>query len=71
MEMTGETVTVTYSRTINLGDYNSAKFEITINGLVGDDEARPDAIDRIWKEARESVAKQFADLMEKKNGKKE
>lgn len=52
------TITVTYGRKVNLGDYNSLNLEVTLGaGLEPEEEYEP-ALSRLWEIARESVKEQ-------------
>jgi hypothetical protein len=53
-----KTITVTYSRTFNLGNYNSARFEVTLGAELeeGDDPAEAEA--QLWAQAKEGIKAQ-------------
>lgn len=53
-----KTITVAYSRTFNLGNYNSARFEVTLGAEIeeGDDPVEAEA--QLWAQAKESLKAQ-------------
>lgn len=59
-------ISVTYARTFNLGDYQSARFEATIAAEV-EDEGAGEAIDALWHLAKESVKAQALPVLKKRN----
>lgn len=53
-------VSVTYDRKINLGDYNSVKFGLTVWADVDEDEDLDAAMKALWEMAKENVRQQAA-----------
>lgn len=67
-------VNVTYARTFNLGDYNSARFEVAlaaeleyddIDGLP-DPEDEQEALAKLWQLAKETVKAQALPVLRKR-----
>jgi hypothetical protein len=63
-----KTVSVTYGRKINLGDYNSATVDCTIWADVKDGEDLNQAMHDLWSMAKENVKTQILPLANKGNG---
>lgn len=61
--MRTKTVSVTYGRKINLGDYNSATIEITTWTDLDEGEEAQIAIDTLYASAKENVKKQAMPLL--------
>lgn len=64
---TVKTVSVTYERKINLGDYNSATVGCTVWADVKEEESLDQAMKDLWTMAKENVKAQVLPL-DKKNG---
>lgn len=60
------TISVTYARTFNLGDYNSARFEVAVAAELdpGDEPAAVEA--ELWRLAKESVKAQAMPVLKKR-----
>lgn len=66
-------VNVTYARTFNLGDYNSARFEVALsaelelaeNAEEGDEDERA-ALEQLWQLAKDSVKAQALPVIKKR-----
>lgn len=67
MAITVKTVSVTYGRKINLGDYNSATVDCTIWADVDGENLDQDMAD-LWDMAKANVKAQVLPLMSKNNG---
>lgn len=63
---TVKTVSVTYGRKFNLGDYNSATIDCTIWADVKEDENLDQAMKSLWGMAKENVMAQSLPLLDKK-----
>lgn len=67
------TINVTYARTFNLGDYNSARFEVALsaeleqaeNGEEGDEDEQA-ALEQLWHLAKDSVKAQALPVIKKR-----
>lgn len=67
------TINVTYARTFNLGDYNSARFECALsaelelaeNAEEGDEDERA-ALEQLWQLAKDSVKAQALPVLRKR-----
>jgi hypothetical protein len=62
-----KTVSVTYGRKFNLGDYNSSQIDCTIWADVKEDENLDDAMKSLWSMAKENVKAQSLPLIDKKS----
>ena len=62
---TVKTVSVTYERKFNLGDYNSATIGITVWADVDEDENLHDAMTALWSMAKENVKAEAMPLLQK------
>lgn len=64
-------ITVSYSRTFNLGDYNSARFECAITAELDDDdndnEGEQEVLEDLRRIARESVQAQALPVLKRRN----
>jgi hypothetical protein len=58
-----KSISVTYGRKINLGDYNSAELSITVHADVPDLTLAEDARKELQEFARESVREEYVELM--------
>lgn len=58
-----KTVSVTYGRKLNLGDYNSADISITIWADVKEDEDPQAALDGLFTQAKSTVKEQAMPLI--------
>lgn len=65
MTVTVKTVSVTYERKFNLGDYNSANIGCTLWADVTDDQDLDAAMRGLWDMARENVKAQSLPLVQK------
>lgn len=66
MTVTIKTVSVTYGRKLNLGEYNSANIDCTLWADVSDDEQDLDAVMRgLWEMAKNNVKTQLVPLSAK------
>ncbi len=63
-----KTVSVTYGRKANLGDYNSANVECSIWADVKEDEDLNTAMRDLWSMAKENVRTQLIPLVAKNGG---
>ncbi len=63
---TVKTVSVTYGRKFNLGDYNSATIDCTIWADVKEDENLDQAMKSLWSMAKENVIAQAVPIIDKK-----
>lgn len=63
-----KTVSVTYGRKFNLGDYNSAQIDCTLWADVQDGEDLNQAMHALWAMAKENVKAQSLPLLSKNNG---
>jgi len=61
-----KTVSVTYGRKINLGDYNSATIDVTLWADLDEGEDEADAMTALWEMAKNNVKAQSLPLMIKK-----
>lgn len=68
MATTVKTVSVTYGRKINLGDYNSATVDCTIWADVDEGDNLDQAMKDLWAMAKENVRVQALPLMKPNNG---
>lgn len=67
------TINVTYARTFNLGDYNSARFEVALsaelelaeNAEEGDEDERA-ALEQLWQLAKDAVKAQALPVLRKR-----
>ena len=59
-------VRVTYARTFNLGDYNSAKFEVSLAAQPDDDEDPADVEAELWQTAKSSLKAQALPVLRKR-----
>ena len=67
------TINVTYARTFNLGDYNSARFEVALsaeleqaeNGEEGDEDEQA-ALEQLWHLAKDSVKAQALPVLKRR-----
>jgi hypothetical protein len=62
-----KTVSVTYGRKFNLGDYNSATVDCTIWADVAPDEDLNQAMQDLWSMAKENVKSQSMPIVSKAN----
>lgn len=53
-----KTITVTYSRTFNLGNYNSARFEVTLGAELEESDDPAEAEAQLWAQAKEGLKTQ-------------
>ena len=60
-----KTVSVTYGRKINLGDYNSATIDCTLWADLDEGENEADAMTALWTMAKENVRAQAIPLDKK------
>lgn len=59
-------INVTYARTFNLGDYNSARFECALSAELDAGDA-PDAVEAaLWQLAKDSVKAQALPVIKKR-----
>ena len=65
MTVTVKTVSVTYGRKFNLGDYNSAAIECMLWADVSDDQDLDVAMAALWAMAKENVRAQALPLVNK------
>lgn len=65
MSVTVKTVSVTYGRKFNLGDYNSATVDCTLWADVSDDQDLDAAMTALWAMAKENVKAQALPLVSK------
>lgn len=65
MTVTVKTVSVTYGRKFNLGDYNSAAIDCTLWADVSDDQDLDAAMIALWAMAKENVRSQALPLVNK------
>ena len=65
MSVTVKTVSVTYGRKFNLGDYNSATVDCTLWADVSDDQDLDEAMTALWSMAKENVRAQALPLIQK------
>ena len=63
-----KTVSVTYERKLNLGDYNSAAVGCTVWADVQEDEDLHQAMTGLWSMAKENVKAQLVPLSREKTG---
>ena len=61
------TINVAYSRTFNLGDYNSAKFECALSAEMEEDEDEAAALAALWEVAKATVKAQALPVVRKRN----
>ena len=61
------TVSVGYTRTFNLGDYNSAKFEVAFSAELDEGEDPQQAHAALWALAREAMRAQSLPVVAKRN----
>jgi hypothetical protein len=61
------TVSVGYARTFNLGDYNSAKFEVAFSAEVDEGEDATEAHAALWAMARDAMRAQSLPVVAKRN----
>jgi len=66
--ITVKTVSVTYGRKLNLGDYNSAQVDCTIWADVSDDQDLDAAMTALWEMAKANVKAQALPLVKGSNG---
>jgi hypothetical protein len=60
-------VKVIYARTFNLGDYNSARFEVALEAELDDDEDFETAQAELWDIAKASVKAQALPIVKRRN----
>ena len=60
-------ISVGYTRTFNLGDYNSAKFEVALSAELDDDEDPQEAHAELWAMARDAMKAQSLPVVAKRN----
>jgi len=65
MSVTVKTVSVTYGRKFNLGDYNSATVDCTLWADVSDDQDLDEAMTALWSMAKANVKAQLLPLTSK------
>ncbi len=58
------TITVTYGRKINLGNYNNANLEVTLGADLEENDDLRLQMEILWETAKESVKAQVAHLIE-------
>jgi hypothetical protein len=58
-----KTISVTYERKINLGDYNSATIGLSLWAEVEDDEDHAEAVVELQRQAREFAKAEYKRLM--------
>lgn len=59
-------ISVTYGRKINLGDYNSAHFEMTLWAELDDTDTDPSLVhDDLWEQAKASVKAEALPIVKK------
>lgn len=68
MATTVKTVSVTYGRKANLGDYNSATVDCTIWADVDEGDNLDQAMGDLWSMAKENVKAQLLPLVKNGNG---
>jgi len=61
--MTIKTISVTYERKINLGDYNSAHIGLTLWADLDDDEDHAEAVVKLQRQAREFAKAEYKRLV--------
>ena len=61
------TVSVGYARTFNLGDYNSAKFEVAFSAELEEGEDATEAHAQLWALARDAMKAQSLPVVAKRN----
>ena len=71
MAVTVKTVSVTYGRKFNLGDYNSATIDCTLWADASDDQDLDEAMTALWSMAKENVRAQALPLIQKAKDKKQ
>jgi hypothetical protein len=71
MTVTVKTVSVTYGRKFNLGDYNSATVDCTLWADVSDDQDLDAAMHGLWDMAKANVKEQAIPLLSKQAAKVE
>jgi hypothetical protein len=60
------TIQVTYARTFNLGDYNSARFEVAVAADLDDDEDPAVVQAELWQTAKASLKAQALPVLRKR-----
>lgn len=60
-----KTVSVTYGRKFNLGDYNSATIDCTLWADLEEGESEADAMNALWEMAKNNVKAQALPLVQK------
>jgi len=60
-----KTISVTYGRKVNLGEYNSANIEISIWGQLEEEEDEGAAVTALWEMAKANVKAQVLPLVQK------
>jgi len=60
-------VSVTYARTFNLGDYNSARFEVAIAADLDDDDDPATVEAELWQLAKASLKAQALPVLRKRD----
>lgn len=58
------TITITYGRKINLGNYNNANLEVTLGTELDEGDDQRAVMDYLWEEAKASAKAQVAHLVE-------
>lgn len=58
------TITITYGRKINLGNYNNANLEVTLGAELDEGDDHNEAMSFLWEEAKSSAKAQVAHLVE-------
>ena len=58
-----KTVSVTYGRKINLGNYNNANLEMSVGAELEDGDVQSEVTDYIWELAKASVKAQLTHLI--------
>lgn len=66
-----KTVSVTYGRKVNLGDYNSADLSVSVWADVNEQSSLSDAMAELQDVARESVRAEYARITKKQTRKSE
>jgi len=60
-------ISVAYNRTFNLGDYNNAKFEVSLQAELDEDEDEAQALAALWEVAKATVKAQALPVVRKRN----
>lgn len=68
---TVKAISVTYGRKLNLGDYNQAHLEITLEAELVPGESLENATADLWRDAKESVKQQAMPLIKQQQARAE